>query len=80
MWDLEQANGGRDATPRPGSHAVTGDADGVARDDGGETSAPTHQTEAAPEFEDWLLGVTSWYVSQKGSRMGADTTPVPVGL
>ena len=79
MRDGGPVNGGRDTPPRPESHAGTGDAGSVARDDGGETSAPTPSPEAGPKFEDWLLGVASWYVSRGGSRVAADRTPAPAG-
>ena len=48
---------------------------------GGETAEqPLPPPEGAPKFEDWLLGVASWYVSQEGSKVAADKPLAPAGL
>ena len=68
------------ASPRPGGYVGADDADSAPRRNGVDTATPSAPSSgASPKFEDWLLGVASWYVSHEGTRMAADKTPVPAG-
>lgn len=79
MREREPVNDFGDTSLRRQRQAGTEGADRVPRG-GVETAAQSPPSpEAAPKFEDWLLGVASWYVSHEGSRVVADKTPAPAG-
>ena len=66
------------ASLRPEEEAGAGGGDSAPRGkevDSVTPPAPSHG--AAPKFEDWLLGVASWYVSHEGSRVAVDSMNAP---
>ena len=76
MRGQEPSGGDGTSSLRRGHHAGAEDADSLPPGVGGETeTAPASPPETRPQFEDWLLGVASWYVSREGSRAATDKTP-----